>query len=173
MKMKKGFSIAEVIISLFVITVGLVTVLGLIASSIRESAAGRNRIIGAQLAQEGFELVRNIRDNNVLSDPDDFDIGLETMAGVCIDITINTASNPDLNPCDYELKYDPNAHFYSHYSSTATDATPFSRKINMTNNGTEINVASYVWWDGSADAPSPCNSANKCALVQNNLAEHP
>ncbi len=169
---KKGFSIAEVIISLFVITVGLITILGLVASSIRESAASRNQIIASGLAQEGFELVRNVRDNNLLSEPDDFDTGLTgTMSGRCIDIITDTAGNPSLDACDYKLKYDPVACLYYH---SAPDATPFSRRIDIVNNAAgEISVTSAVWWSDSDEAPSPCNSANKCVSVQNSLTEHP
>src|SRR3989338_5479549 len=61
---KKGFSIIEVIISVFVIAVGLVSIIGLIAGSLRESINSRNQTIAANLVQEGVELVRNVRDNN-------------------------------------------------------------------------------------------------------------
>ncbi|MGB3072721.1 MAG: hypothetical protein WBB68_00445 [Candidatus Moraniibacteriota bacterium] len=61
----KGFTIAEVLLSGFVLTVGMVTVMSLFSASHRQSFDTRNVIIASGLAQEGAEIVRNIRDNNI------------------------------------------------------------------------------------------------------------
>ena len=55
-KKRKGFSIIEVVISLAVVTIGLVSILNLMANNIRTSLDARDQVIAAQLAQEGAEL---------------------------------------------------------------------------------------------------------------------
>lgn len=171
---KKGFSIAEVIISLFVITVGLIAILGLIASSIRESAGSRNQIIGAQLAQEGFELVRNVRDNNVING-ELYNEGLSNNNNACADYLTTTAGTPNFGCTTGNRLYynsDPNVLKYRH--NNGYDATPFSRKIDISNPAAgEIGVRSKAWWGLSEPTDATCNSANKCVLVRNSLTEHP
>ena len=178
-----GFSIAEVIISLFVITVGLIAVLGLIVSSMRESAGSRNQIIATQLAQEGFELVRNIKDNNLLTDGEEYNTGLGDSSNVCADYLTATAGSSFslVCPASGNRLYYNSSERYLHNSSSASE-TPFSRKLTIQNIDTsippdgiidELIISSYVWWSGSPNVPPSCNSANKCVLVQNTLTEHP
>lgn len=61
---KKGFSLIEILLALFVLIVGIVATLVLVANSVREIADSRESIVASSLAQEGAELVRNVRDNN-------------------------------------------------------------------------------------------------------------
>ncbi|MDO8557933.1 MAG: prepilin-type N-terminal cleavage/methylation domain-containing protein [bacterium] len=63
---KNGFSLIETIIALFVLTVGATGAFIVISKTIHISPAVRQEIIAANLAQEGIEVVRNIRDNTLL-----------------------------------------------------------------------------------------------------------
>lgn len=63
----KGFSLMEVIVSVAIITTGLVGLIGLVSFSISGIKPGKAKIIAVALAQEGVEIIRNIRDNNWLS----------------------------------------------------------------------------------------------------------
>lgn len=65
-KKKAGFSILEIVVSIFIIAMGMVGVLSLINQNIQAQYINKNRLIASQLAQEGIELVRNIRDKNWL-----------------------------------------------------------------------------------------------------------
>lgn len=56
----------EVISSVFIVAVGLVGMIGLIHQSLQAEGVNENRLIASQLAQEGLELTRNIRDDNWL-----------------------------------------------------------------------------------------------------------
>jgi len=72
----QGFTIIETFIAISIITVGLVGVLGLVSYTISISRISHTEIIAANLAQEGIEVIRNIRDSNWLADiadgpPDD------------------------------------------------------------------------------------------------------
>lgn len=61
----RAFSIAEVVLSAFVLTTGIISVMSLFAAAHRGSLDTRNIIIAAELAQEGVEVARNVRDNNI------------------------------------------------------------------------------------------------------------
>ena len=63
----KGFSLIEVIVSIAVITTALVTAMALISFSVSSIGLSKSKIIATNLAQEGLEIIRNIRDSNWLS----------------------------------------------------------------------------------------------------------
>jgi prepilin-type N-terminal cleavage/methylation domain-containing protein len=63
-KVKKGFSLPEVIIAVSIIVLVIVTATNLLVSSIRANTINTNKIIAYNLAQEAIEGVRNIRDNH-------------------------------------------------------------------------------------------------------------
>jgi Tfp pilus assembly protein PilV len=65
MKKTKGFSIGEVMVAVFIMLVGIVGAIMLTARSIQDLGDSRESIVATLLAQEGTELVRNLRDNNV------------------------------------------------------------------------------------------------------------
>ena len=62
--MKKAFTLMEVIISVAVITTAIVASISLISSSVSAIRSNQNKIIAVHLAQEGIEIVKNIRDTN-------------------------------------------------------------------------------------------------------------
>ena len=67
-----GFSLGEVLLAGFVLTVGLLSISALMAKSLKNSFENRDSIIAVELAQEGVELVRNVRDNSFIADADGF-----------------------------------------------------------------------------------------------------
>lgn len=75
-KNKKGQGLVEVIIALGIITTGIVGVLTLTYSSLSASETSIKQIIAANLAREGVEVVRSIRDSNWLSDDPNWLAGL-------------------------------------------------------------------------------------------------
>ncbi|KKQ60318.1 MAG: hypothetical protein US81_C0024G0005 [Parcubacteria group bacterium GW2011_GWE2_38_18] len=60
----QGFSIIEVLSVIAIITMGMLGLLSLSTQSIRYQYINKNNLIASQLAQEGIEGVRNVRDNN-------------------------------------------------------------------------------------------------------------
>jgi prepilin-type N-terminal cleavage/methylation domain-containing protein len=165
-KNKKGFSLLEVIISAFVLSVGITAVLGLMASNIKYSIDSRNSIIASELAQEGAELVRNIRDNNFLSSPSYPFLELTNANGLCIDKNTDTKGDPSLS-CSNGNRLYYQSNFYSH-NGTSGNETKFYRKINIADDSSGSGgklVTSTVWWDGNSDAPSSCNIASRCISV--------
>lgn len=62
-----GFTLIEVMVAVAVLSIGFVGAANLISYNISNSAKAINKTIATNLAQEGLELVRNIRDTNWLS----------------------------------------------------------------------------------------------------------
>lgn len=59
-----AFSIIEVLIGIFIFTMWMLSVYMLLQSSFNMNEDNKNRVVAANLAREGIELVRNIRDSN-------------------------------------------------------------------------------------------------------------
>ena len=59
-----GFTLIEVLVALAILTVAISPLLVTAVSSLRVSALIQNNLIASNLAQEGIEIIRNIRDTN-------------------------------------------------------------------------------------------------------------
>lgn len=60
----KGFTLVEVIVSVGIISLVSVSVMSAVSLSLTSAAKIKNDLIAAGLAQEGLEIVRNIRDRD-------------------------------------------------------------------------------------------------------------
>jgi Tfp pilus assembly protein PilV len=69
-KQRAGFTIVEIITVLFIVSVGLIGVLSLIIKNIQSQTYNKYNLIAYQLAQEGVELIREVRDTNWLNGRD-------------------------------------------------------------------------------------------------------
>lgn len=167
----KGFSLGEVLLASFVLTVGLLSITALMASSLRNSLETRDAIIAAELAQEGIELVRNVRDNDLASGGDGF-----------------TAFNPGQKHCrrdhnDSLASLDCNgswgsvSRYYLQYTGglyahTSTALTRFSRYIYVDYNPgqDESRIISFVYWGATLPPTNGttaiCTVANKCVFTE-------
>ena len=63
-KKSPAFTLVEIIVILFIISVGLIGVLSLVIQNIQSQVINKNSIVAYQLAQEGIELTRKTRDTN-------------------------------------------------------------------------------------------------------------
>lgn len=66
MTIKKGFSLIETIIAISIFTIVITGPLTLSSRSLKAASAAKNNFIASMLAQEGIELIRSYRINNVL-----------------------------------------------------------------------------------------------------------
>lgn len=66
-RQKKGSAMMEVMVSFFILTLGLTGSLSVIVAAGRANQSHKNRLIATNLAQEALEAVRNMRDTNWLS----------------------------------------------------------------------------------------------------------
>lgn len=166
---KKGFSLMEAVISVFVVAIGLVATINLVVSGLNHSTDSRDHIIASQLAQEGVELVRNLRDNNWADSTisDSFD-GATFPIADNNNLRIDKDSNNVKSQGDKKLYYKNG--FYVH-DGTGTD-TKFQRKIELDFDNPspgDLTVTSIVIWGGSFPALANCNISNKCVYTQSVL----
>jgi Tfp pilus assembly protein PilV len=63
----KSFTLIETIAAIFILTTGILSLSSLVSRLILASSISSQRLIAAYLAQEGIEIVRNLRDKNLLS----------------------------------------------------------------------------------------------------------
>ena len=73
---RKGQGILEVVIAISVVVIGLVSIISLVVFNINVQSYNHNMLIASNLAREGIEVIRNIRDNNWLNS--EWDNGLIT-----------------------------------------------------------------------------------------------
>lgn len=180
-KTKKGFSIAEVLLSIFLLSVGMIAIISLMANSIKNNANNRNSIIATQLAQEGIELVRNRRDLNIALLPHDATESQIRAAAFKNDIKkgkycprINSDGTPEMTGggsgcASYNVHYSNK----DGYTYSGGDQTQFSRKVIIREPSSDERVVeSIVIW-GDEDFPSDvddCNISNKCVHVELTLS---
>jgi len=71
-----GFTLIELIISVFIITIALSGAFGILQRIITSTYLSSSKLIASYLAQEGIEIVRNIRDTNWLKEAADWKTGI-------------------------------------------------------------------------------------------------
>lgn len=159
----KGFTVLEVITAIFILTVGVGAALSLMNQTLATGSVVEQRLIASHLAQEGIEIVRNIRDTNWLQSRDPsksspWDDGLcssppcEWEADYTTVTFFDTAdfercSDPGFNCQTYSetfLNIDTDG-FYSY--KTADAQTKFKRKIRIEKpQADEIKVIVEIIW---------------------------
>ncbi len=141
--LKRGFTLVEVVVILFIMSMGLIGILGLIVQNIQSQSYNKSNLIAYQLAQEGIELIRKVRDSNwreSLPYDDKLAAGQYYMD---YEDTAPQVFNPSM-PGQIVLRKNA-ANFYTH-EATAT-ATPFSRLITIqTIDDHSFRVNSSIIW---------------------------
>ncbi len=169
---KSGFSLGETVIAGFVLSVGLLATGSLIIKSMNDSINSRDHIGASELAQEGTELVRNIRDNNIANSKE-YNKGFENKGSY----KVNPDNSIIYDPLDFKLYY-KNQDKYSHDDSSDASVSKFARRIVINNNdvssGTKkTTVTSFVSWNNQ-DPPKDvlnCKTVFKCAYAEVILRE--
>ncbi len=69
---RRSFTLLETIVAIYVLVSGIVGIMTLASENIKVLSYFRDQLIGANLAQEGAELVRNKRDSNFINCAKDF-----------------------------------------------------------------------------------------------------
>lgn len=121
----------EVVVVLFIVAVALVGILSLIVQSLNSQSYNKNNLIAYQLAQEGVELVRRLRDTNWLNDRA-WDNNLDSKSTYYMDYRDTTLKNSPGNQNDFILRLD-NKGYYVHDSTGTLPSSGFSRQISIDN----------------------------------------
>jgi prepilin-type N-terminal cleavage/methylation domain-containing protein len=86
----RGFTLMEVLVVVSIVTMGLLGVSSLSLQNVQVQSVNNEELVASLLAQEGIELVRNIRDRNWITSPYD------------------QWKNDIANPSEFILDYDDN-----------------------------------------------------------------
>ena len=151
-RQQAGFTVLEALIAISIIVIGVGGVFGLTSRTVADSSANNNKLVAVYLAQEGIEIVRNIRDTNYLKIR-------QAVPGAAWDDGIILPGNDCATWCeaDYNdaalsgvvaglnpLQRDGNTSIYSYDGGSAT---PFTREIKATAVGVgKIEVEVTVFW---------------------------
>jgi Tfp pilus assembly protein PilV len=173
----KAFSFIESMLAVFLVSVGLLVALQLLTLGLKNSLNARDQFIASLLAQEGIEIVRNIRDNAwVDNNPDttSFSNFPATSPGstclVSYDSNIFNCSGAFTTPLYSQNNY---------YTNTGGSVTKFRRMVLISLPSDTSMVTSMVLWGNKTFSDitcsdyntcitnlSKCNSANQCSYTQ-------
>jgi len=137
----------EMLVAIFILIVGIVGSYSAFTQIIIVTSAVSSKLTAAYLAQEGVEIIRNIRDTNWLQGFNQ-DNGLSNICSVGCEADYTTGTNEETT----ELKsYTGNQlcinsdGFYNYFSGSLTD---FKRKITVELVDSDIlKVSSEVYWE--------------------------
>lgn len=152
----KGFTLVEVMVVVSIAVVGLLGISSLSMQNIQVQNINNDELVASMLAQEGVELMRNIRDNNWINLPyTEWGTNVlnlhagETNATSTIDylspINYNVGNIDPLYHNSARLYIDPAGEYYSHAVAGATP-TKFYRYIETSQISDAIKVVCHVNW---------------------------
>lgn len=148
----KAFTLVEVLVSITILTVGILSGFILVTRSLYNVAVIKDRLTASFLAQEGIELVRQKRDTNFLrifnGESVDWNDGL---AAGSYRIESKAGDDDPIQLIPTTPSEAPNF-FYNNisrlYNYSEGDSTTFNREIKITtdDNNDEIRVESIIHW---------------------------
>lgn len=148
----KGFTIVESLVAIFILVLIIVGASSAVQTGISSYIFSKDETLAFYLAQEGFEQIRNIRDENGLKNQD-WLIGLSSnsvdpcyFGNACIVDTVNSTVTrcSGVGSCPV-LRQDVATGFFGYDSSWPT--TVFRREVVLTQiNTNEISVQVTVNW---------------------------
>ncbi len=140
-KNKKGFSMIEVIVVIFIFTVGIITIYGFIFFPLRYANRAKYRITAYYLAQEGIEIIGNIKDNN-------FAQNIGWLEDIPMDSCFAIDYLRNQRNCDNSRIYYSDNHGYSYEGSQQTIFfRRIETKVTSDADGEIFRVRSIVNWN--------------------------
>ena len=124
-KSQRGFTLLESMVAIAIFSVGISAAVFVIVQSINVGTRTKNKIIAANLTQEGIEVMRNIRDRNWLAGRAWTD-GIEGLTDACLQWNSDNVAGffiNDSSACNTNLFF-----VGGHYIQTASPAQ-FSRTV--------------------------------------------
>ena len=144
---KKSFSLLGVLISAQILVVAIVAIIGLMSSIIIRSRTAGNKLIAIELAQEGIEIVRNIRDKNWLANGTaGWRIGLSDGT---YQVKFNPPSLIALSPVNKKIKYSSSLWYVPNEAAVVGADTIFERIVTISSTAAETDkmvVECEVMW---------------------------
>lgn len=122
----------ELMITVFIITVGIGSISGLITYTLSYTSFNSSKLIASYLAQEGIEIVRNIVDTNLI-EGETWSEGLQAFCVTGCIVDYNHSYGPtqeDPNPPSFADQY-LNIDSSNFYGYSSGPQTKFQRKITI------------------------------------------
>jgi prepilin-type N-terminal cleavage/methylation domain-containing protein len=159
---QRGFSLVEVLVAVFIISIAVAGPLTTASGSIRQANYAKDQMIAVHLAQEAIEAIRQIRDTNVISNinwltylglPSNALTGCEqgdpnSHCGIDTSVTpISLKRCSQFGAC--VLKYNTTSGFYNHQASGADNQpTIFTRSVSIRKDSSKeaVTVLVEVTW---------------------------
>ncbi|MBI3671356.1 type II secretion system protein [Candidatus Azambacteria bacterium] len=139
LKAVNGFTLVESLVAIAIFTIGTSVALGSVTYALKVVPKIKSKVIAAHLAQEGIEIVRNIRDTSWISG-EAWNTQLPESTGCVQYDKLNFDSACFGSTAPYLLKFDGT--YYSH--DVGVDSA-FSRRITITYvSASEMKVQSQV-----------------------------
>ena len=176
-KLRGGFTLIETLFAIFIFATSLVVLITVTSQGTNRASYAKNKFVASFLAQEGIELVRNIRDEYLLYGPNgvqslDWTLFLDDIADSCSAGNGGCAiDGSDADPeaiscggqCD-DLSLSSNG-FYNYRFGPNTN---FNRKIEIEilGIGEEIRVTSTVTWERGISTQIVAVNANLTSWIQ-------
>lgn len=152
-----GFSLLEVLVAIFIVLVGFVGVMILIDKAIVAGSQSASKLIAANLAQEGIEVVKNIRELNY-----DQTVGWDnwyssftqgTAYPYMVEYDDQNLTRPDNG---LFLRFNSSTGLYSYNAGAGNVLTTFKRTVTLTRiSAAEMKVVSVVSWTDHGQSPTP------------------
>lgn len=148
-KFQKGFTLLEMLISILIITLGIISIFTAVIKYTQYTQQVRSNLTASYLAQEGIEIVKNIRDNNWTQ-------GNAWSAGLTNCLSSGSGCEADYTDSSLaavsgslRLLYVDSDGFYGYTGDTKTE---FTRKIVIDPVGSnQLNIKVDVYWNGIAN----------------------
>jgi len=141
LQINKGFTVIELVISIFILSIAIIGAYNAFTTMDILTSSSTDRFVAAYLAQEGVEIIRNIRDTNWLEMAGDpavtWTTGLADGDVDCTDgceadyTTFGNTADPLYYPYAGRYLYINDGGFYVYETEGATK-TKFKRKITLT-----------------------------------------
>lgn len=122
-----GFTILEVTLAVFLVAVGVLGSYALIQQTLYAAEFSQDKLIASYLAQEGIEIVKNIRDTNWLKGQD-WDAGLSE-GTFNIDYKTQDVDNSGCPAVGEPLKIGTVGDDSGFYNCSSGNDTKFTRKV--------------------------------------------
>jgi len=133
---KNGFSLIGVIIALFVVAIGLTGIVSLASISLKSATTSEMRLIASGLAQEGVEIVRDIRRGNA-----NWDNWYSSIGNGNYRVQYNNTNL--ISFAETPLKLDGNGY----YQYTTGNNSSFYRRVNFVKiSANEIKLTVEIKW---------------------------
>jgi len=156
---QRGFSLIEILI-VTVLTTGVFTVIySFYSSTIKQEVESRYEMIASNLAQEGVEIVRNIRDENIMKGESDMSTGISPSCYPYFDGTTGVTScitTSEISVVDGRYA-----------NSLSGEDTPFTRTCNTSYDSTleTLEVECIVKWKSFVNSDLTREAAAKAFLT--------